>query len=144
MSTDVPDNDRSGDGQVIRFPRRGNAIDAWASSGTDDRESVVTEQPRPGVPVDPVNEISGTRRKRRQPIVPKWLRTKREVLATIRWAVNQAGYVAAFHGVRIPKYAGKVAIYAPVGAGRTVSRMARWADGRRGQLRVAPGCGHAR
>jgi hypothetical protein len=38
-----------------------------------------------------------------------------------------AGYVAAYHASRVPKHTAKTAVWAPVGAVRTVGRVLRWA-----------------
>jgi S-DNA-T family DNA segregation ATPase FtsK/SpoIIIE len=115
--------------------RTTNAIDA--ESPDDDRESITVEAPALGASVDPPdepNDRQGRRRRHRQPIVPAWLRSRKDVVTATKWGLNQAGYTMAFHGARLPKYAWKVAIYAPAGATRTVTRLLRWAMAEEGNF----------
>jgi DNA segregation ATPase FtsK/SpoIIIE, S-DNA-T family len=137
---------------VVQFP--GATTDGFASTGdvidadTDDKadagrdadgedhEAVVVPFQRKGPPVDPPDEskpLMGGRRQRR-PIVPNWLRSKKNALAAARWTISQAAYGLAFHGMRLPKYLIKVAIFAPVGLGRTVARLVRWAMAEEGNF----------
>lgn len=44
----------------------------------------------------------------------------------MRWAVGHLVHTAAYHSLRLPKYAGKLALRAPVGAVRLVSGAVRW------------------
>jgi S-DNA-T family DNA segregation ATPase FtsK/SpoIIIE len=97
-----------------------------------DRESVIVTGPATGAPVDPPDEPH--RLQPRGPILPTWLRSRRDVLASMRWSYRQAGYVMAFHGIRLPKYVGKVAVYAPLGLARTVGRVLRWATAEDGNF----------
>jgi S-DNA-T family DNA segregation ATPase FtsK/SpoIIIE len=79
--------------KVLDFPvQAGDVID---------HESVVIDQPAQGAPVDPPDEP--VRRQPRRPIVPTWLRSRRDVAAALRWTLSQAGYTVAFHGLRLPK-----------------------------------------
>jgi DNA segregation ATPase FtsK/SpoIIIE, S-DNA-T family len=126
--TDTP-RDRDDMATVLPFPRKptdlvsaGDVVDA----DTDDHESVVIPLPREGAPVDPPDEPIG-RQQQRRPIRPAWLRSKRDVVAAVRWTASQAVYALAFHGLRLPKYTGKTVTYAPIGAVRTVGRLLRWA-----------------
>lgn len=128
------DSTNDGEGQVLAFPRRPGQTDVEVN---DDRESVTDEPPVLGDPVDPPDEPRGPqmgRQQRRQPIVPAWLRGKKNMLATVRWVFNQAVYVVAFHALRLPKYVGKVAVYAPVGAVRMVTKVVRWAAAEEGNF----------
>jgi S-DNA-T family DNA segregation ATPase FtsK/SpoIIIE len=126
--TDTP-RDRDDMATVLPFPRKptdlvsaGDVVDA----DTDDHESVVIPLPREGAPVDPPDEPVG-RHQQRRPIRPAWLLSKRDAVAAVRWTASQAAYALAFHGLRLPKYAGKTVTYAPIGAVRTVGRLLRWA-----------------
>ncbi len=95
----------------------------------EDAESIDLTPPPPGAPVDPADDPARPRAfgdRHREPIVPAWLGNRAAATATVRQAVRYAGYVAAFHTARTPKYAGKVAVWAPVGAARTVGRSLRW------------------
>lgn len=94
----------------------------------EDHESVIVEHPTEGAPVDPPDEPHRPRRQSRRPIVPTSLRTKKDITAAARWTLNQASYTIAFHGVRLPKYAGKTLLYAPIGTLRTLGRLLRWAS----------------
>jgi len=124
-------------GTVIPFPRKpvddiqsGDVIDANTDDSGEDHESVVIELPGQGAPVDPPDEPGGvgaSRHQQRRPIVPTWLRSKTDAAAAARWTANQLGYVLAFHGLRLPKYAGRTVKYAPVGLARTVGGLLRWA-----------------
>jgi S-DNA-T family DNA segregation ATPase FtsK/SpoIIIE len=99
----------------------------------DDHESVIVTPPAPGGPVDlPEEPLHG--HQVRRPILPTWLRSRRDAGAAVRWTCSQAGYHAAFHTIRLPKYVGKVALYAPLGAGRIVGRLLRWATAEDGNL----------
>src|SRR5262245_13031648 len=116
MTTNTPDNTPLA--KVLDFPiQAGDVID---------QEAVVIDRPAQGAPVDPPDEPARSRQPR-LPIVPKWLSSRQDVVNTLRWTLNQAGYTLAFHGLRLPKYAGKTALYAPVGALRTLGRLLRWA-----------------
>ncbi|WP_241883060.1 cell division protein FtsK [Frankia sp. KB5] len=100
----------------------------------DDAESVAVDDAPAGVPVDPPDLPAGTvpAGRRRAPILPTWAHSTADISATARHASNEAGYHARFHAVRAPKYAGKVALWAPVGAVRTITRLIRWASAEEG------------
>jgi S-DNA-T family DNA segregation ATPase FtsK/SpoIIIE len=68
-----------------------------------------------------------TTRAARTPVVPAWLRNRAERAATLRALGDNLRYLALFHLLRVPNYAAKVAVYAPLGALRTVGRLLRWA-----------------
>ncbi len=62
----------------------------------------------------------------RRPIVPPWLASRVELTARARWAVGLAWHYGAYHLTRMPKYAGRLAARAPVGAGRVLAGWLRW------------------
>ena len=62
----------------------------------------------------------------RRPIVPAWLTSRAEALATIRWLAGYAWHAACYHAVRIPKYTVKLALRAPRGFDRLVRGIVRW------------------
>jgi len=70
--------------------------------------------------------LAALRTGQRRPIVPAWLRSRAEALATARWLAGYAWHATRYHGVRIPKYAGKLAVRAPRGFGRIVRGALRW------------------
>jgi DNA segregation ATPase FtsK/SpoIIIE, S-DNA-T family len=124
--TSTPDPDDFRLATVLNFPIK--AGDVIGAEPDEDRESVTIDQPATGVPVDPPDEPRPAKHNQtRRPIAPGWLRSKRDAVAALRWMLDQAGYAMAFHGLRLPKYAGKTAMYAPVGAVRMLSRLLRWA-----------------
>ena len=136
-----PNSTKPGDFEeavVIPFPRRaaddmvssGDVIDMPTDADDEDHESILINLPQRGRPVDPPDEPGAPgpgRRASRRPVLPSWLRSGKDVRAAVRWALNQAGYFLAFHGLRLPKYLGKVLRYAPVGLAKTVFRLLRWA-----------------
>ncbi|GGM43948.1 cell division protein FtsK [Dactylosporangium sucinum] len=62
----------------------------------------------------------------RRPLVPGWLRSSAELRDAAVWAAGYAGHVTAYHALRLPKYAGKLALRAPVGLVRSAGRAFRW------------------
>lgn len=60
------------------------------------------------------------------PIIPASLR-RGNITVTVRQIGRQAGHRTAFHGVRLPKYATKTAIWAPVGVVRGAWKVIHWA-----------------
>ena len=76
--------------------------------------------------------ITGIRDQERAPIVPAWLRNHDQRAQFARWVVALAAYVVAFHTVRSPKYAGKTAVWAPLGLLRSIGRALHWASAEEG------------
>lgn len=70
--------------------------------------------------------IAAIRTGQRRPIVPAWLTSRGEALATARWLAGYAWHAARYHTVRIPKYAVKLAVRAPRGLARTLRGTLRW------------------
>ena len=66
------------------------------------------------------------RRGERRPVVPSWLRSRAELLYTLRWIAGYVGHVAAYHALRLPKYAVKLAFRAPVGLVKAIGGFFRW------------------
>lgn len=96
-----------------------------------DAEAVDVQSAAPGPPVDPPTHRRTfaavvSRPADLRPVVPASLRTPNQRRQLRRWAVRYTGHTVAYHTTRAPKYAAKVAWYAPVGAGRTVWRLTRW------------------
>jgi DNA segregation ATPase FtsK/SpoIIIE, S-DNA-T family len=101
----------------------------------DDAESIETTRVVLGGDVDPPDEPAqgwAARKAGRAPIIPAWLRTRAQALTAAKYALNHAGYTVAFHVARSPKYAGKTALYAPLGLARCVGKLARWASAEEG------------
>ncbi|PYC80585.1 cell division protein FtsK [Streptomyces tateyamensis] len=89
------------------------------------------DQPAPGplpLPGPPV----------RRPILPAWLLSKTELRTQLTWATRQVGHTVAFHAVRSPLYAGRLAGRAPRGAARLATFLGRWSSDAEGApLRAA-------
>ncbi|GAA2603030.1 FtsK/SpoIIIE domain-containing protein [Dactylosporangium fulvum] len=62
----------------------------------------------------------------RRPLLPAWLRSRAELRDVVMWAAGYAAHVTAYHALRLPKYAGKLALRAPVGLFRTLGGAFRW------------------
>ncbi len=99
----------------------------------DDRESVLTTRRPEGVPVDPPDEstdlyaMAMRRAGEHRPILPGWARSRRQARTVVRWGVGYVLHVAVYHLTRAPKYAAKVAFWAPVGVLRGLGRAIHWA-----------------
>jgi|GEM_PF-630587 len=65
-------------------------------------------------------------RAQRRPILPPWARSRAELSHAARWAAGYVSHTVAFHLVRTPLYAARIARYAPAGAGRAGSRFLGW------------------
>jgi DNA segregation ATPase FtsK/SpoIIIE, S-DNA-T family len=66
------------------------------------------------------------RASQRQPIIPPWLRSRRELRATAGWLLGHLAHTAAYHATRSPKYAARLAIRAPRGTARMLAGALRW------------------
>jgi len=102
-----------------------------AADGRDQEAIYPDAAAGPGAPVDPPDRpvtIASIveRAEPRRPILPASLATAAQRRQLADWAVRYAGYRALYHLTRAPKYAGKVLIYAPLGAGRTVGKLLHW------------------
>jgi S-DNA-T family DNA segregation ATPase FtsK/SpoIIIE len=101
--------------------RSGTAMTVTADPESDPDAS------RVGRPVDPANlPAPGVRWDKRKPILPTWLTSKPGFISTTQRAVNNAFYATAYHAVRCPWYAGRLATYAPRGVARMVGDTRRW------------------
>ncbi|KIQ64065.1 cell division protein FtsK [Kitasatospora griseola] len=123
----------NGGGSVLdlgkaRAERRPTAL---LDDGEDDDEpSVYVDQPL----TKPLPVPEGTRR----PILPAWLLSKGELKSQLKWVAAHAGHTVAYHAVRSPLYAGKLAGRSPRGAVRLATFLTRWvSDAEGGPLRAA-------
>jgi S-DNA-T family DNA segregation ATPase FtsK/SpoIIIE len=109
-------------------------VDQGDTDDDYDAESIADDTAVLGAPVDRDDDHGyvPTRKVERRPILPQWAYTLRGWKAAIRWQVKDAGYVTAFHGVRTPKYAGKLAVWAPVGLFRGTGKLLHWATAEEG------------
>lgn len=79
------------------------------------------------VPVDnPKLPDPGVTSEKRRPIVAPWLRSRRDLLATVERAAGHAWYATAYHGLRSPWYALQLGLMAPRGTARLVADTNRW------------------
>ncbi|GAA3765565.1 FtsK/SpoIIIE domain-containing protein [Micromonospora maritima] len=101
-----------------------------------DEERHVIEADQVGGPADAPDRRATfadvvSRTDSRRPIVPAVLRNQEGRRALARWSVGYGGHTALYHLTRTPKYAAKVALYAPRGAARAVGSVTWWAVGGR-------------
>ena len=72
-----------------------------------------------------------------RPVLPEWLKRKEDRSSARKWAGQYTAHRVKYHGVRAPLYAGKVAVYAPVGAARATARVGKFvAHGESHKLRM--------
>jgi S-DNA-T family DNA segregation ATPase FtsK/SpoIIIE len=95
----------------------------------------VSEEPIEGelVPVDPPKQpqtIYGTalavREAQKRPIVPAWARNKDEARQLAGWLARFGAHVTLYHLTRLPKYAAKLAMRAPVGVLVALAGVLGW------------------
>ncbi|MFI7429801.1 FtsK/SpoIIIE domain-containing protein [Micromonospora sp. NPDC049836] len=101
-----------------------------------DDERHVIEAAKVGGPVDAPDRRTTfadvvSRTDARRPIVPAVLRNPEGRRALVRWSAGYGGHTALYHLTRSPKYAAKVALYAPRGAARAAGSVMWWAVGGR-------------
>ena len=100
-----------------------------------DAETVDDTPDADGGPVDVAEDIPHEiqlRQRERRPILADWARSRRALQAAAKHQSKDAGYVAAYHGVRLPKYAAKTAVWAPVGLFRGLGQALHWATAEEG------------
>jgi len=100
-----------------------------------DAETVDETPAEDGGPVDVVEDIPHEiqlRQRERRPILADWARSWRGFKAAVKHQSKDAGYVAAYHGVRVPKYAAKTALWAPIGVFRGIGQALHWATAEEG------------
>ncbi|NIL59489.1 cell division protein FtsK [Salinispora arenicola] len=125
---------------TVRSRRQGSVTpdDGDASDLDDDgedAESMADDRDREGGPVDAAEGIPRdvlARQRQRRPILADWARSWRGFRAAVRHQSKDAGYVTAYHAVRLPKYGVKTTVYAPLGLFRGVGRALHWASAEEG------------
>jgi S-DNA-T family DNA segregation ATPase FtsK/SpoIIIE len=108
--------------------RRVGRPENWSADIDDERDQIGDEP----LPVDPP-DTQPTPVVTRHAIIPAWMRSKAETLALARWLVGHYTHVAVYHLTRLPLYAGRLAVRAPRGLARTVSRVSRWVSDAEGR-----------
>lgn len=111
-------------------PLSGNASD-WVSEDVSDADDPDGVDGAPVVRVDPPAEVRASwadiaRRGQRRPVLPDWAKDPAALRSAATWLAGHYSHVAAFHGVRLPVYAGRLAFRAPAGSARTVRAVSRW------------------
>ncbi|MFF4933559.1 cell division protein FtsK [Streptomyces griseofuscus] len=85
-----------------------------------------TDSPPPVAVDNPQLPEPGVTLEKRRPVIAPWLRSRRDLLATVERAAGRAGYATAYHGLRAPWYATQLALMAPRGAARLVTATNKW------------------
>ncbi|WP_341720481.1 cell division protein FtsK [Micromonospora sp. FIMYZ51] len=122
------------DARARRAPRPRPPADTDTDTD-DDAETVDAGPERVGGPVDMADDIPAdvvARQQQRRPILADWARSGRALRAAVKHQSKDAGYVVAYHGVRLPKYAVKALAWAPIGAVRSIGHALRWASAEEG------------
>lgn len=70
---------------------------------------------------------------KRRPVVPAWLRSVGELKTAAGWVAGHYGHLTAYHSLRVPVYAGRLAVHSPRGAARFVGGTLRWLADREGE-----------
>ncbi|MEV6693195.1 cell division protein FtsK [Micromonospora sp. NPDC051196] len=124
------------DARARRAPRpRPPADPDTDTDDAEDAETVDAGPERVGGPVDMADDIPAevvARQQQRRPILAEWARSGRALRAAVKHQSKDAGYVVAYHGVRLPKYAVKALAWAPIGAVRSIGQALRWAAAEEG------------
>ena len=108
----------------------GHKADVDHADVTGDEDDDEDDESAP-VPVDPpgsdrVRLADRIGRGERRAILPPWAKSLAGLRSGARWVVGHYAHTAAFHGVRVPVYATRLAVRAPVGALRVVAGGVRW------------------
>ncbi|WP_240686893.1 FtsK/SpoIIIE domain-containing protein [Amycolatopsis suaedae] len=116
---------------------RGTVLDAPADADGDAevvRHPVQVDPPEPAKP----SWWQAAREAKVRPLVPAWARSRSEVRQRAKWLAGYAGHTTAYHAIRCPLYAAKLAARAPRGLGRVVVAGHRWVFDAEGKpLRIA-------
>ncbi|MEU4576579.1 hypothetical protein [Nonomuraea sp. NPDC023979] len=110
-------------GREVELPQEKDAEVA----GEETLTGPPVDQPAEPEPPKVFATITGNAVAERHPIVPAWARSKQDLKTAARYVAGQAGYRVAFQASRTPVYAGRALRWAPVGGGRLLGRLWRWA-----------------
>ncbi|MGW4894419.1 cell division protein FtsK [Kitasatospora sp. NPDC004240] len=109
------------------------ATTSLADGDGDDEPPLYVDLP-PAPTALPLPLPVGTRR----PILPVWLLSREELRTQLTYTADLVGHTVAYHAIRCPLYAGRLALRAPRGAARTMNFLGRWTSDAEGQpLRAA-------
>jgi S-DNA-T family DNA segregation ATPase FtsK/SpoIIIE len=112
--------------------------------GRRDAETVTVYDAVQGEPVDEPaaamqitwSDVTKSKPGERPPLIPAWLRSRTQGVATMRQMGGNVGYYLTFHALRSPKYAIKTALYALPGTFRTLYRVGHWAAAEEGNAHL--------
>jgi DNA segregation ATPase FtsK/SpoIIIE, S-DNA-T family len=90
-------------------------------------EGQVVRVDQPGSPPGDWLADLMTRSRERRPVIHPAFRSRRELLATLRWVGSHYLHVSAFHLVRVPLYGAKLTVRSPRGAAKVAGGLTRWA-----------------
>ncbi|WP_033239576.1 cell division protein FtsK [Streptomyces albidoflavus] len=100
-----------------------------AESADESGRRLVDSSPAPVGP----GYLGRLRTARRRPVLPAWARSGAEMRTAAKWLGTHYGHTTAYHLVRTPVYAARLAFQAPRGAARFVGGAMRWAADREGE-----------
>lgn len=112
-----PDTDAAAEPGAEIEPRVDD--DADSDDGDGDVKPVPVDPPDSAVPA-----TNGPGE--RHAVVPAWLRSRDEIAQRAQWWVANLAHTGAYHAVRSPLYAAKLAAHAPRGVKRTVVETYQW------------------
>ena len=123
------DHEETPGGEVPRKPTGERDWDAWKDGiAADPSAGEVGVGEGTAVPVDSVEaqtaRPTGTAEAR--PVLPAWAKSRTALGAEAKRAARLALHRMAYHAVRGPLYAARVALYAPRGAFRLAAMWGRW------------------
>lgn len=133
-TADVAAGPDSGGAEVVDLSTRAHGHPATDRADTDP-DSTVDGDAEVAVPA--LADVPAPRRSagwdvaawaagERRPIVPSWLRSRAELGLQVRRLVGFALHAAAYHVIRAPKYAARIAVRAPHGAVKSARGVMRW------------------
>lgn len=128
--TNVVDLDKARSARTESGDGSGDSYDPESGRESGDPSArVLVDGP---APVGPgyLGRIMGAKR---LDTLPPWLRSTAELRTAARWAAGHYGHLAAYHGLRSPYYAGRLAVQSPRGAAKFIGGSMRWAADREGE-----------
>ncbi|WKK26971.1 hypothetical protein QZH56_16075 [Streptomyces olivoreticuli] len=120
-----PDHHEVVDLDKARLEHNLRAEEASSSSAESGTAEAVINVDRRGGPPSP-GLLDRVRGAKRRPVVPAWAKSQQEFKAAGKGLAAYAWHVAAYHAVRTPWYASRLALQAPQGAARFVGGALQW------------------
>ncbi|WP_433341210.1 cell division protein FtsK [Streptomyces sp. CA-253872] len=119
-----PTADASADSPAAESPDAGDD-----ESGDPTKRRLVDSTPDPAGP----GYLGRVRSANRRPVLPAWARSGDEMRTAAKWLGAHYGHTTAYHLVRTPVYAARLALQAPRGTAKFVGGTLRWAADREGE-----------